>query len=114
MAEGERVIVPPNALRIQAELLELIPEFISGVRWRGEEGVQVTEEMKVCVAAEACIPILRLRSGLEIYRRLIRSRYSPGSIESFRAGSCRRCRWPPCYCWHWAKEGMNNGRMVIT
>ena len=96
---------------LQAELLELIPEFISGVRWRGEEGVQVTEEMKVCVAAEACIPILRLRGGLEIYRRLDSVEIFPKDLSKVSgpgvAGDAdgRRVRLG----WHWAKEGMNNG-----
>ena len=54
---------------LQEALRVMIPEFIGKVRWRGEEGFMITEEMKVCIAAEACIPVLKLRGGMEIYRR---------------------------------------------
>ena len=96
---------------LQTELVQLIPQFISKIRWRGEEGVQVTEEMQVCVAAEACIPILRLRGGLEIYRRLESVEIYPKDLASVSgpgvAGDAngRRVRLG----WHWAKEGMNDG-----
>lgn len=96
---------------LQNELLAVIPQFIGDVRWQGQEGLMVAEEMKVCIAAEACIPILRLRGGLEIYRRLESVEIFPEDLANVSgsgvAGDAngRRVRLG----WRWAKEGMKNG-----
>ena len=96
---------------LQEELRVMIPEFISKVRWRGEEGFMITEEMKVCIAAEACIPVLKLRGGMEIYRRFESIELFPEDLRKVSgrgvAGDAngRRVRLG----WRWAKEGMNDG-----
>lgn len=96
---------------LQEELRVMIPEFISKVRWRGEEGFMITEEMKVCIAAEACIPVLKLRGGMEVYRRFESIEIFPEDLRKVSgrgvAGDAngRRVRLG----WHWAKVGMNDG-----
>ena len=45
---------------LREDLLKMIPEFIRKVKWVGQEGQHVTEQIKVCIAAEACMPLLRL------------------------------------------------------
>jgi len=96
---------------LRADLLRMIPEFIGKVKWVGHEDFHITEEIKVCIAAEACVPILRLKGGMEIYRRMESVEVYPKDLASLgkpgAAGDAngRRVRLG----WHWAQVGMEDG-----
>ncbi len=96
---------------LREDLLKMIPEFIRKVKWVGREGQHVAEEIKVCIAAEACIPLLRLKGGLDIYRRMELVEVFPEDLAKVSGpgvagdanGQCVRLGW------HWAKIGMEDG-----
>ena len=96
---------------LREDLLKMIPEFIRKVKWVGQEGQHVTEQIKVCIAAEACIPLLRLKGGLDIYRRMELVEVFPEDLAKVSGpgvagdASGQRVRLG----WHWAKIGMEDG-----
>ena len=99
----------PEELRV--DLLEMIPAFIRQVRWEGMVGQGVTEEMKVCIAAEACIPVLRLKAGLKIYRKLTRVEVFPKDLSPIDWPGAAGCATDSVVKlgWYWAEIGMNDG-----
>ena len=49
-------------------LEDLIKQFLARVRFEAAQGFTVTDEMRVLVAAQACLPVLEL--GLDLYRQV--------------------------------------------
>jgi Mlc titration factor MtfA (ptsG expression regulator) len=94
------------------DLLELIPAFIRQVQWEGKAGQAVTEEMKTCIAAEACIPVLRLKAGLRIYRKLTRVEVFPKDLSPIDMPGAAGCATDSVVKlgWYWSEIGMNNGQ----
>lgn len=96
---------------LRTDLLAMIPGFIKHVTWAGQDGHHITEEMKVCIAAEACLPVLRLSQGLKTYRKLMTIQVFPGEFsppgESPRPGdaNARQVRLG----WQWVQKGMADG-----
>tara|TARA_B100000676_G_scaffold312444_1_gene386680 strand:+ start:4337 stop:5644 length:1308 start_codon:yes stop_codon:yes gene_type:complete len=96
---------------LQNDLLVILPSFIAKVGWQGKEGLQITDEMKVCIAAEACIPLLRMSGGLDNYQRLKLVEVFPEDLAKVSApgvagdANYERVRLG----WRWAREGMENG-----
>ena len=99
----------PEELRV--DLLKMIPALIRQVRWEGMVGQVITEEMKVCIAAEACIPALRLKAGLRIYRKLTRVEVFPKDLSPIDKPGAAGCATDSevKLGWYWAKVGMNDG-----
>lgn len=99
----------PSELR--GELLEMIPGFIKHVTWEGKDGQAITDEMKVCIAAEACLPVLRLAQGLKTYRKLMNIEIYPAEFSPTGEGSrlgdagARKVRLG----WQWVQKGMADG-----
>lgn len=46
------------------QLLELLRLFLADKHFRGCDGLEVTEEMRVCIAAQACLLLLNRRTGI--------------------------------------------------
>ena len=96
---------------LRTELLEMIPGFIKHVNWEGKDGQAITEEMKVCIAGEACLPVLRLTQGLKTYRKLMNIEIYPAEFspngEGARQGdaTARKVRLG----WSWVQQGMADG-----
>jgi hypothetical protein len=62
----------------QAKLHQLIPRFIRGKHWQGWQGLTITEEMQVAIAAQACLLVLGLDNYL--FENLKTIRVYPGSF----------------------------------
>jgi len=96
---------------LRTNLVSMVPDFVKQIKWEGQEGQKITEEMKACVAAEACIPVLRLKQGIKVYRKLNSIEIFPRDLnptgDGFAAGDTdgRRVRLG----WHWAQHGMADG-----
>jgi Mlc titration factor MtfA (ptsG expression regulator) len=100
----------PEELR--GDLLEMIPAFIRQVQWEGKAGQDITEEMKACIAAEACIPVLRLKVGLKIYRKLTRVEVFPKDLSPIDWPGAAGCATDTVVKlgWYWSEIGMNDGQ----
>jgi Mlc titration factor MtfA (ptsG expression regulator) len=100
----------PEELRV--DLLEMIPAFIRQVQWEGKAGQAITEEMKACIAAEACIPVLRLKAGLKIYRKLTRVEVFPKDLSPIGMPGAAGCAIDSVVKlgWYWAEYGMSHGQ----
>jgi Mlc titration factor MtfA (ptsG expression regulator) len=53
------------SLEMQARLRSLVAEFLAHKEFSGAHGLQITDEMAVAIAAQACLPMLHL--GLKLY-----------------------------------------------
>ncbi len=52
----------------QARLCRLAREFLAGKEFSGAQGLALSDEMAVAIAAQACLPLLHLgRAGLKLY-----------------------------------------------
>ena len=98
-------------VELRDDLLAMIPSFIDQVKWEGQADQEITEEMQFCIAAEACLPVLRLSQGLKTYRKLMTIQIFPDEFsptgESPRPGdaNARQVRLG----WQWVQKGMVDG-----
>lgn len=98
-------------VELRDDLLAMIPSFTDQVKWEGQADQEITEEMQVCIAAEACLPVLRLKMGLKVYRKLQLIQVFPRDLSPAGSNSAagdtngQRVRLG----WHWAQNGMANG-----
>jgi Mlc titration factor MtfA (ptsG expression regulator) len=51
-------------------LEDLIKRFVADIRWEAAQGFTVTDEMRAVIAAQACLLVLDLEPGLELYRHV--------------------------------------------
>ena len=114
---------------VRSRFEQSVAQFVEEINWEGRGGLQVTEEMKVSVAAQAC----RLTLGLdrESYRwvrsiYLFPSTYSAEVTETGRSGEALEQRshrhgeaWmrgPVVLSWNATRQGIENpddGRNVV-
>ena len=95
---------------LTADLEALIPWFIDKIEWSAHGAVTLTEEMKVCVAAEACLLIVR--RSKDDYKQLRRVKFSPRDLSTFGEES----KWAGDASrtivrmgWYWTQIGMEDG-----
>ena len=93
------------------DLLAMIPDFIKQVNWEEKNGQKITEEIKVCIAAGACLLVLRLPYGLKTYRKfrtiqMFPTEFSPlGEDSRLGDANAHRVRLG----WQWVQKGMSDG-----
>ena len=71
--------LPP---RDQIRLRQLVSNFLDSKEFSGGQGLVVTDEMAVAIAAQACLPILNL--GLPAYRRFVGIVVHPDEVAARR------------------------------
>ena len=64
------------------QLRRLSSLFLDAKEFTGAQGLRVTDDMAVAVAAQACLPVLHL--GLEPYRRFVGIVMHPGAVVAHR------------------------------
>lgn len=95
---------------VKRDLEALIPWFIDKVEWSSHDGFRLTEAIKVCIAAEACLLIVRRPK--DDYRHFRRIKVCPKNMSSFNeeakwAGDANRTTVR--MGWYWAEHGMEDG-----
>jgi Mlc titration factor MtfA (ptsG expression regulator) len=71
--------LPPH---LDARLQQLTVEFLAGKEFYGAHGLELTDEMMLSIAAQACLPILR--SGIGTYRDWVGVVVYPGDFVVVR------------------------------
>jgi len=94
---------------LTTELEALIPWFLNKVEWKAYGGIKLHDEMKICVAAEACLLILRRSKDEYKYHREVV--ITPKNLEILgiedAAGTANRHRVR--LGWYWTQHGMEDG-----
>ncbi len=94
---------------LTAELEALIPWFLDKVEWSAYGGIRLHDEMKICVAAEACLLILRRSKDEYKYHQEVvitpKNLDILGVEDAVGAANRDRVRLG----WYWTQHGMEDG-----
>lgn len=75
--------LPPAGSADEATLRRMCSLFLDRKEFSGAQGLQVTDDMAVAVAAQACLPVLRL--GLDRYDGFVGIVIQPGQVRMRRS-----------------------------
>jgi len=64
----------------RTRLRNLARAFIASKEWSGAAGLQLTAEIQLSIALQACLPILNLEAGLDVYRGWVGIVVYPGDF----------------------------------
>ncbi|CAN5476471.1 zinc-dependent peptidase [soil metagenome] len=67
-----------------SRLRELVGQFLYGKEFYGAQGLDVSDAMAVAVAAQACLPVLHVRGGLDWYDDFVGIVMHPGEVVARR------------------------------